>query len=147
MRRFVVLPLAAALLAGGMVTGGTAASGKVSAAAKGKFVSHNCSDSRKRPPVIDLACHGGNGQLERLNWNRWGGDRAKARGKYIHFKKCFPRCGFAGPFPVRVTLTNARPCGGRLHYRLAKFRFTDGKPRSLDRRERQRLACPIPGPF
>jgi hypothetical protein len=148
MRRFLLTMLAAAALVMALIaTSGTAVSGQVSAAAK-RFVTHDCIQSTMRPKMIDLTCQNGSGNLERLKWKTWGGKRAKGRGKYVHIKFVSPKKPpkVSKPFPVRVKLTRPRPCssaGGKQHYRKVSFRFTDGKPRGVNRTERQRINCPI----
>lgn len=142
MRRILVGTLLVVLLTATFAAGGTASPGEVTTA-RNKFVTHNCTDSRMKPREIDLQCQHGDGNLEQLRWRSWGGARAKARGKYRHFPNCFPQCGDKGPFPVKVRLSRARPCDGKLHYRKVVFRFTDGKPRGVNRRERQRINCPF----
>jgi hypothetical protein len=143
---FVTLVAAAALAAAFVATSGTAASGQVTTAAK-RFVTSDCDNSAMRPRNIDLLCQFGDGELRKLDWRRWGGARAKGKGKYTHVRRsCFPRCGRSRLFPVRVTLSKPRPCPsarGKQHYRKVVFRFTDGKPKGVNRRERQRINCPF----
>ena len=148
MKRLLLTMLAAAALVTAFVaTSGSAVSEQVSAAAK-RFVTHNCFTSTMRPNIIDLTCQNGSGNLERLRWRSWGGARAKGKGKYVHITSRGPGKPprASDPFPVRVKLTRPRPCssaGGKQHYRKVNFRFTDGKPKGVQRRERQRINCPI----
>jgi hypothetical protein len=149
MKRLLLALLAAAVAATALlVTSGTATSGQQVSTAGKKFVTHNCVQSRIRPREIDLTCQNGSGNLDRLKWKRWGGARAKGRGKYIHIRPRGVRKPpkVSNPFPVRVKLTRSRPCsskGGKQHYRKVIFRFTDGKPKGVNRTERQRINCPV----
>jgi hypothetical protein len=90
----------------------------------------DCTKSQVRPATIIIACADDNLALTHLHWNDFGGTTAAAAGSYS-YNDCTPNCagGHFHALPVRVVLSNARPCPDKHDdYRRAKVSFTAGRP-------------------
>jgi hypothetical protein len=82
-----------------------------------------------RPRSIMIACGDGNFWVGALHWKTWTAGGASATGT-AHANDCDPYCA-AGHFhiyPVAVTLTSAKTCGGRSEYTKLAWRFATTKP-------------------
>jgi hypothetical protein len=81
-----------------------------------------------RPSSIVFACADANLYATRLRWSRWG-STATATG-IAHANDCDPYCaaGHFRTYPVAVTLSKPKRCGGRVELTHLAWRFPAAKP-------------------
>jgi hypothetical protein len=83
-----------------------------------------------RPRSIMVACGDANFWLGKLHWKTWTATRATATGT-AHANDCDPYCaaGHFHTYPVAVTLSGVKTCGGRSEFTKLEYRFTGAKPK------------------
>jgi hypothetical protein len=90
-----------------------------------------CTNEQYRPARITLSCADAGIWLGRLTWSHWSRTSAVATGSYEEIV-CKPTCaaGHLVTRPVKVTLTQPRPCPGHAHpaFRRATLAFPSGAP-------------------
>ena len=99
----------------------------------------NCGSGKYKPKQIVFACADAGSMVVELRWSSWGGDVARARGRY-RWNDCRPACagGTIRYVRARVRLERPKPCAGksRRYYQRAVVSRADG------RRFAVKLGCP-----
>lgn len=107
-------------------------------------VTWDCFHTKARPDSILFTCADGNYYARRLNWRHWGHLHARGHGVF-HFNDCKPDCA-RGTFHARrgrIRLHRVRYCKNVGHYVFTRAKIVYRHPYHHDRRDRERLFCPI----
>jgi hypothetical protein len=104
----------------------------------------DCGKPTYKPTKIVVTCGDANNVVTKIKWESYGTKAASGTGTAL-VNDCDPNCasGKAKKFPVVVTLTTPKNCGGGITQftRLVET-FTDAKPKSAGSKIRQPFPCP-----
>jgi hypothetical protein len=86
-----------------------------------------CTGHAMKPRMIFITCGDGNFFAAHLRYTRYGGRTARATGQLVD-NNCRPDCaaGKLVSYPGTITLSEIRPCHGRLYYDRISWRFLRG---------------------